>query len=409
MGNVGRFEIQSPIFSGAVETFSARDPENGNTVLLHLLPADGAGETPEQQFLKLAPGCPGKVLHSGIDAASQRSFVVTDYPKDRKAVLLWIKQLTLLPAKPAAPPPAAAKPPAAAAATRMFDPSAVFGGAGPAAPAAAAPKPGEGATRMFDPSAIFGGAAPASPKQASVPPATPAADGGATRMFDPAAIFGPPAVSAAEPAPKPAEAPAKTPPPKTPPPFEKRTTPALDANAIFGLAKASAASSTPAPQESSAPSKPAGEFTRRFELPTQFRSAPTRVQRAPEEFPTVKTPELSRGEWESPTPERPGVVTLMFEEYGRRLDAATGKETAKDKPESGPAAPPSSPPSSGGETRILSGFNLAAALGEVAPPPTQPGAQAGGATSAAPVESSPSTEARKTERLDAVHPEENKK
>src|ERR1051325_8345657 len=102
MKAVGRFEIRDPVVSGAVETFTARDPSSDTTVLLHLLP-DGSGDSPEKKFLEFAPGCPGKILDSGVDSDSQRSYVVTDYPKDRKALLLWIKSLSTVAPKTAKP------------------------------------------------------------------------------------------------------------------------------------------------------------------------------------------------------------------------------------------------------------------------------------------------------------------
>src|ERR1051325_4428440 len=155
MGVVGRFEILSPVFSGAVDTSTARDPQSGETVLLHLLPP-GHEDSPREFFLELAPGCPGRILDYGIDPETKRAFVVTDYPKDRKAVRLWIRELSGI----GTPPAPKATPPASPAPTKapvpFTDPLEAFrtpvASARPAAPEA----PGDGATRMFDPSAVFG-------------------------------------------------------------------------------------------------------------------------------------------------------------------------------------------------------------------------------------------------------------
>ena len=89
MSTVGRFEILSPIFSGALETSTARDPWTGDTVLLHLLPP-GRDKSPREFFSEIAPDWPGAVLDSGFDIALNRLFVITEYPKDRKAFRLLI-------------------------------------------------------------------------------------------------------------------------------------------------------------------------------------------------------------------------------------------------------------------------------------------------------------------------------
>src|SRR3954470_21790426 len=133
MSVVGRFEILSPVFAGAVDTSTARDPQNGETVLLHLLPAGREG-SPREFFLELAPGCPGQILDSGIDSETKRAFVITDYPKDRKAVRLWIKEMIGIgvPAKPAKPAtarqrsPIATPPPVAAPAASPAKEAAQF-------------------------------------------------------------------------------------------------------------------------------------------------------------------------------------------------------------------------------------------------------------------------------------------
>jgi hypothetical protein len=177
MSVAGRFEILSPVFSGAVETSTARDTQSGETVLLHLLPA-GGGASPQERFQELAPACPGKILAAGMDPATQRPFVVTDYPRDRKAFLLWVRQLSGL---AAAAVPATAGPPSPSLA--------------PPAGTAAAESPA-GATRMFDSADLFG-ARTRGPK-VSEPSPLPADAAGATRMFDSGALFEAPAVAAPE-------------------------------------------------------------------------------------------------------------------------------------------------------------------------------------------------------------------
>ncbi len=329
MKAIGRFEIQHPVVSGVVETFTARDPSADTTVLLHLLPAT-ATDTPEKVFLEFAPGCPGKILDSGVDPGSKRGFVVTEYPKDRKSLLLWIKSLSSLPAAKPAPAPAPAKPhapPASDGATRMFDPSAMFGSAPTeAAPASTPPPTGDGATRMFDPAAIFGGS-PSAP--------APAPEAGATKMFDPSAMFGgapsEPAPSAAPPASS-----RKTPSPHSSGP--KRTTdPFAD---LKGALERASASASPAPAEPSKESKSSGEFTRRFELPKQFRNAPTRVDRTKG---TSTPPEPHQ----KPPDGDKGVLTLMMEAYAERVDQPDGQAPAP------PAAPGTTASGSDGATRMF--------------------------------------------------------
>src|SRR4051812_43871199 len=216
MSVVGRFEILSPVFAGAVDTSTARDPQNGETVLLHLLPAGREG-SPREYFLELAPGCPGQILDDGIDSETKRAFVVTDYPKDLKAVRLWIKEMIGIgaPSKPVKPatarqrspvrpaqPLVPAPPPPAKEAAQFIDPFAAFTGQAAAAkPALAA---SDGATRMFDPAAIFGApaaSAAAAKPQEQVKPAAP--PDGATRMFEPSAVFGETSAPTTAAAPKP--------------------------------------------------------------------------------------------------------------------------------------------------------------------------------------------------------------
>lgn len=178
---VGRFEIVERIVSGACETYSARDPHSGQTVLLHLLEANGSG-SPEDRFRAYAPDCPGAVLESGADPETRRAFVVTEYPKDRKALMLWIRQLGAAKPKPAESPAPPLPPAASDGATRMLDPSAIFGSAPrpplpavPPSPTAAppsAPAP-EGSTRMLDASALASHLPPA--LGTPHPPAKPAA------------------------------------------------------------------------------------------------------------------------------------------------------------------------------------------------------------------------------------------
>lgn len=321
MKAVGRFQIQSPVVGGAVETFTAKDPSADTTVLLHLLPA-GETQDPEKTFLEFAPGCPGKILDTGVDDDSQRAYVVTEYPKDRKSLLLWIKSLSSLPPKPAAAKPAPPPPkPASDGATRMFDPAAMFGGTpSTESSASAAAAPSDSATRMFDPSAIFGG----SPQPAAAP------DAGATKMFDPSAVFGgqpssPSPATPASPAPEPAR--------KTPPPRSNR--PLTDPFANLKSALERAAGNTAAPPSASKPE--GGEFTRRFELPKEFRNAPTRVDRTQAPPPS---PEHHKG----PEGDK-GIFTLMMEAYGQRVDQAD---------EVNPPAPSASEtPNSDGSTRMF--------------------------------------------------------
>ncbi len=371
MSNVGRFEILSPIFSGALDTSTARDPQTGDTVLLHLLPA-GHTNAPHELFREIAPDWPGEILDSGFDATAQRSFVVTEYPKDRKAFRLLIHTLSELtvpvrPADTAAPEPApvladqgaaadtaadllaffkaqtvstkpaAQEPQAVAAATRMFDPSAVFdSAAAPVAPAAKeqpAP-PQDGATRIFDPSAVFG-AAEAPPETSSQPAAAPASDS-ATRMFDPSAVFG-----AAAPAP------AKSAPPAAPREADGATR-MFDPTAVFGA---------PAPKPKTPPkeesvydsSKRAAEDFISGRLPAEFRDAPIKVQRSLEELLGRKAeqPDVK------PTPGRPGVITLMFDAYGKRIEQSEGNRHAEVNQPPAPSLEPAT-----GATKMISSADL---------------------------------------------------
>ena len=376
MKSAGRYEIQSPINAGAVDSYTARDPESGQTVLLHVLPP-GHESDPQAGFLQFAPGCPGKILDSGVDAPTQRAFVVTEYPKDRKALLLWIKSLSGIAAKPAAPKPATPPPAPAgnAGATRMFDPAAIFGGA-PSAPAekpAAAAAPAEaGGTRMFDPAAICGAPAPPAPQ-----PSSPSANDGATRMFDPAAVFGGGA-SAPSAQPEATPAPQKTPPPPTRD-NRPRTDPFADLKAA--LARSGAPSQSTAAKTPDANAAKKGEFTRRFELPKEFRGAPMRVDRT-SQTPAVQKPGATGQDAADPK----GVLTLMMEAYAKRKD--------------GEAAPPPDQPAqaagSDGATRML---DAAALFGEI--PPAPPAAEP--ANPPAP----PTYQA--TQRMPAIRPEDEKK
>ena len=351
MKSAGRYEIQSPIVTGAVDTYSARDPESGATVLLHVLPP-GCEIAPREKFLEFAPGCPGKILDSGLDVDSQRSFVVTEYPKDRKALLLWIKSLSAIAAKPApakAPPPPPVSPPASDGATRMFDPSAIFGAppAGEPVPPAAAAAATDGSTRMFDPSAIFGAAPAEAPAQA----AAAAAGDGATRMFDPAAVFGG-ASAPTEPAP-PRPTPARTPHPSAAHDSKPKTDPFADLKAA--LARGSG--SQPAAPAPAASTKQAGEFTRRFELPKEFRGAPMRVDR------TSQSPIAKPGIPEHDASDKKGVFTLMMEAYAKRVD-----EPTPAAPEKAPSPTAASAPTSDGATRM---FDPSAIFGPGAPATTE--------------------------------------
>ncbi len=340
MKAVGRFEILNPVVSGTVETFTAKDPSSGATVLLHLLPADAA-DTPEKVFLEFAPGCPGKILDTGFDSDSKRAFVVTEYPKDRKSLLLWIKSLSALPPKPAAkpaPPPSSTKS-SSDGATRMFDPAAMFGGMPPAdVPQPPPPPTGDGATRMFDPSAIFGGAPAAS------------ADAGSTKMFDPSAVFGgapssPSTAGAATPSPAAAR--------NTPPPASSTHRPITDPFANLKSALERAAGS--APSQSGPAKSSGGEFTRRFELPKQFRNAPTRVDRTSAPASHPKQPKGEEGD--------KGAFTLMMEAYGERVDQVEG-----------PAQSPATTPNSDGATRMFDPSALfgGAGTGATSGPNTDP-------------------------------------
>src|SRR5512146_3262063 len=86
---VGRFEIVKKLVSGACDTYSARDPR-GRLVLVHLLAESEA--SPKELLGSWKPPVPGAILESGIDPATQRAFVVTEYPKGRKALLLWVQR-----------------------------------------------------------------------------------------------------------------------------------------------------------------------------------------------------------------------------------------------------------------------------------------------------------------------------
>lgn len=165
---VGRFEIVERIVSGAAETYSARDPNSAQTVLLHLLEPNRSG-SPEDRFRAYAPDCPVAVLESGTDPQTQRDFVVTEYPKDRTALLLWIRQLGM-----GAFRPKPAEPPASDGSTRVLDPPAIFA-AVPRPPAPATPQPApaqERSTRVLDASALASHLPPA--LGTPHPPAKPA-------------------------------------------------------------------------------------------------------------------------------------------------------------------------------------------------------------------------------------------
>ena len=410
MSVVGRFEILSPIFSGALDTSTARDPRTGDTVLLHLLPT-GHADSPRDLFQKIASDWPGQVLDAGIDPETQRSFVVTDYPKDRKAFRLLIHELgklTLPPdlgapagapvskpvpepaiaapvaspppppppspqsdpaadllaffkaqtAPPAKPPEPAADPAASGGATRLFDPSAVFGpGAVAASAAKASPEPSkpappqDGATRMFDPSAVFGAAATPAP-----PPKPPAAaNDGATRMFDPSAVFG----MAAPAPPKPAA------PPAPPAPAQDGATRMFDPSAVFGVAAPKPKESAPPSRELSDSAKRAAEAFISGKLPEEFRNAPRNVQRSLEELLGKKPAEPDV----EPTPGRPGVITLMFDSYGKRIEQSEASQPPANKQ---PAPPPNPNDSS---TKIISSADLSAmfAAQAGASHPSEPG------------------------------------
>jgi hypothetical protein len=227
-----------------------------------------------------------------------------------------------------------AAPSASDSGTRMFDPSAVFGGATPAAATkpAAAPKPtaaSDSGTRMFDPSAVFGSApsaAPSTPAAAPKPPVS-ASDSG-TRMFDPSAVFG---ASAAPP-------PAKKEEPKAAPAPEGATR-MFDPSAVFGapVAKPKA----PAKESVRDSSKKAADDFIAGKLPAEFRDAPTKVQRSLEELLGRKAQEAAKKSKESeepPTPGRPGVITLMFDSYGKRIEhaeAAASPPAADSRPQAG--------------------------------------------------------------------------
>lgn len=381
MKSAGRYEIQSAVVTGAVDTYTARDPASGGTVLLHVLPA-GHESNPRASFLEFASGCPGKILDSGLDAPSQRAYVVTEYPKDRKALLLWIKSLSTIAAKPKPnPPPKAALPPppvpgADDGATRMFDPAAIYGGA-PANAVKTAPQPAvavvkaiaaahgqsnDGGTRMFDPAAVFGTSAP---PQSSPPPSAPEAGG--TRMFDPAAVFG-------DAGPSPVANPdAPAPPPKTPPPPAREVRPRTDpfADLKAALARSNAASQSSISSPADATAKKGGEFTRRFQISNEFRGAPTKRDHTTR-APAVKKSEATAAEETDPK----GVLTLMMEAYAKRVD--------------GDVAPPAGAPgASEGATRML---DAGAIFGDVPPAPSAPPSSPQG-----------------TQRIPAMRPEEEKK
>ena len=374
MSVVGRFEIVSPIFSGALDTSTARDSRTGETVLLHLLPA-GRQEPPRDLFLEIACDWPGQVLDSGFDPATQRSFVVTEYPKDRKAFRLLIHTLGELrvPERSSAPPrptlpnpaPGAAdsaadllaffrlqtapspnsrpsEPAPTAGATRTFDPSAVFGSAAPQ-PADAHEKPTplpaqDGATRIFDPHAVFGTAAVPEPAEA-------AAASAATRMFDPSAVFGTSV---------PAAAPSK---PAPPAPAQDGATRIFDPSAIFGAPAANpGAPIKEKVKELSDSSKRAAEDFISGRLPPEFRDAPVKVQRSLEELLGRKAADRDKKEKQvQPTPRRPGAITLMFDAYGKRIESTEPSSTPdRDK------APPASEEAEAHVTKLISSADLSA-------------------------------------------------
>ncbi|MGH9520990.1 MAG: hypothetical protein ACRD3E_00500, partial [Terriglobales bacterium] len=320
-------------------TYSARDPDSGATVLLHVLPL-GCENDPKKKFLEFAPGCPGKILDSGLDTDSQRSFVVTEYPKDRKALLLWIKSLSAIAAKPAppksaAPAPVPAPAPASDGATRMFDPSAIFGAPPSAEPLPQAATPAsDGATRMFDPSAIFG----APPADAPAQAAAAAADG-ATRMFDPSAVFGG-ASAPSDTAPAARPSPPPTPHPSASHDSRPKTDPFADLKAALSR---SAGSQPVTPPATETPKKEAGEFTRRFELPKEFRGAPLRVDRTSQSQPGSKPGAIAHD-----ASDHKGVFTLMMEAYANRAEEPSPAPAAKPAENK---TPPS--PNSDGATRMF--------------------------------------------------------
>ena len=86
---VGPFEIVKKLVSGASDTYSARD-RRGRLVFVHLL-AESEASTNES-LGPWKPPVPGAILESGIDPATKRAFVVTEYPKGRKALLLWVQR-----------------------------------------------------------------------------------------------------------------------------------------------------------------------------------------------------------------------------------------------------------------------------------------------------------------------------
>ncbi len=331
---VARFEILDEIIAGAFETYTARDPKNGETVLLHYLPAGVSGAAAEQ-FRMLVPGCPGEILEWGVDESTQRAFVITEYPRNRKQLFLWIRKLmSLNTGSSPTPAPRPAGPEsisAAGAGTRMIEPSAIFGAMLQVAAAVQTsppvPESPQASTRLFDPSAIFG-VVPETATAAPIPSQAPESPPGSTRLFDPSSIFGAvPETAAAAPIPQVPES----------PPGPTR---AFDPSAIFGAVPETAAA---APIPSQVSESPSGG-TRLFD--------PSAIFGGTSQTTTPGSALATIPEGSPPGGTRLYDVSAIF---GRARPASSPEPTVR-----GNAAPVSQETASGGATRM---FDPAAIFG----------------------------------------------
>ena len=144
----------------------------------------------------------------------------------------------------------------------------------------------------------------------------------------------------------------------------------FDPSAVFGApaAKPKVAPPEESPLDSS--KRAADEFIH-GRLPAEFRSAPTKVQRSPEEFLGGK-PQAGPKNVE-PTPGRPGVITLLFDAYGKRVENTDGSTPAAPVDKSVP--PETAEESNAGATKMFSSSDLSGFFG------ANSGADAGGSSS----------------------------
>lgn len=137
----------------------------------------------------------------------------------------------------------------------------------------------------------------------------------------------------------------------------------FDPSAVFGAAVSQPKPAAPLPARDLTDSaKRAAEAFISGKLPPEFRDAPRNVQRSLEELLGKKADEPDV----QPTPGRPGVITLMFDAYGKRIDRSEGA-----------AAPPDKKPAVNahdGSTKIISSADLSAmfAAQAGAAPPSEP-------------------------------------